>query len=346
LGVNLTPIMIKQVITLNDLRGKSLAVDANNYLYQFLSLVRTRNGTPLKDSAGNITSHLAGLMTRSTRLILDFGIDLVFVFDGKPPELKSKEIAKRRQQRDQAHQAWQQALESGDYKKAFSKAVMTSRLTKSMIEDAKKLLSLLGIPYVQALGEAEAQAAFMAKQGDVWGANSKDYDTLLFGTPKLVRFLTIHGKEYLPSKGITRPIKPELISLRGFLLHHEITLPQLIDIAILVGTDFNEGIKGVGPKTALKLIREYGKIENLPKKHLIKIPPKWLNVREIFLNPRITGHYNATYGHLQEKEVYTFLCDQREFDRKRVETIIERMKNVHRLRKQPKLEKWLPRHKQ
>jgi flap endonuclease-1 len=332
--------MIKKLLTLNDLRGKRLAVDANNYLYQFLSLIRTRDGTPLKDSKGNITSHLAGLMFRSTRLIRDFNIDLVFVFDGQPPVLKEEEIRKRHKQREKAFHEWQQALKTHDYAKAFSKAVMTSRLTQSMIEDAKKLLMFLGIPYVQAPSEAEAQAAYMAMQGDVWAASSKDYDSVLFGAPKLVRFLTIHGKEYLPSKGKARPLKPELITLHDFLSHHGITHSQLVDLAILVGTDFNRGIKGVGPKTALKLVKEYGRIENLPSKFLSKISPQYESVREVYLNPKTTDDYKLNYGSLREEELFSFLCDQRNFARHRVETVVQRMKEVYRLKKQTRLEKW------
>lgn len=340
MGVNLTPIMVKTPLTLNDLRGKRLAVDANNYLYQFLSLIRTRDGVPLKDSKGNITSHLAGLMFRSSRLIHDFNIDLVFVFDGQPPVLKKEEIRKRHEQREKAFREWQQALKAHNYAKAFSKAVMTSRLTQSMIEDAKKLLMFLGIPYVQAPSEAEAQAAFMAMRGNVWAASSKDYDAILFGAPKLVRFLTIQGKEYLPSKGKARPLKPELITLRDFLSHHGISRLQLIDLAILVGTDFNKGIKSVGPKTALKLIKEYGRIENLPSKLLSKIPPQYENVREVYLHPKTTDDYQLNYSSLREEELFRFLCDQRDFARHRVETVVQRMKEVYRLKKQTRLEKW------
>jgi flap endonuclease-1 len=343
LGVNLTPIIVKETLSLQDLKGRSLAVDANNYLYQFLSLVRTRDGTPLMDSRENITSHLAGLLFRSTRLIHDFNIDLVFVFDGKPPALKDREIKKRREKREKALQEWHEALEARDYARAFSKAVMTSRLTRSMVEDAKKLLTLLGIPHVQALGEAETQAAYMAMQGDVWAANSKDYDSLLFGAPRLLRFLTIHGQEYLPSKGVARPLKPELIELTSLLSHHEITRTQLVDLAILVGTDFNVGIKGVGPKTALKLIKKHGKIENLPDEILSKILPQYEEVRQLYLHPRTTAQYTLGYAPLQENELFRFLCDQRDFAPKRVETAVERMRRVYRRKKQTGLEKWLNR---
>ena len=343
MGVNLTPIIVKETLNLQDLKGRSLAVDANNYLYQFLSLVRTRDGTPLKDSQGNITSHLAGLLFRSTRLIHDFGIDLVFVFDGKPPALKNEEIRKRRQQREKARQEWQEALNARDYSRAFSKAVMTSRLTQSMVEDAKKLLTLLGIPHVQAPSEAEAQAAYMAMQGDVWAASSKDYDCLLFGAPKLLRFLTIHGQEYLPSKGVGRPLKPELIELAKLLSHHEITRAQLVDLAILIGTDFNVGIKGVGPKTAMKLVKKHGKIENLPDELLSEVTPQQKEVRKLFLHPETTAQYTLGYGPLQEDELFRFLCDQRDFAQERVETAVERMRYIRKHKKQAGLEEWFNR---
>jgi flap endonuclease-1 len=333
--------MVKKILSLEDLRGKSLAVDAQNYLYQFLSLIRMRDGTPLQDSHGNVTSHLAGLMFRSTRLIHDYGIPLVFVFDGEPPLLKQHEIMKRREQREKATREWQTALKAGDYATAFSKAVMTSRLTRPMIEDSKRLLQLLGIPSVQAPSEAEAQTAYMALKGEVWAASSKDYDSLLFGAPRLLRYLTITGQEFLPSKGISRPLKPELIELDKFLSSYEITREQLVDLAILIGTDFNEGVKGIGPKTALGLVKNYGKIENLPNEvKSVLETQNYLEVRRFFLEPKLTTDYTLKYGDLQEDELIRFLCDQRDFSKERVETVMQRMKTFYAERKQTELKEW------
>jgi len=336
--------MIKKILSLEDLRGQSLAVDAQNYLYQFLSLIRMRDGTPLQDSHGNITSHLAGLMFRSTRLIHDYDIYLVFVFDGQPPQLKQHEIMKRREMREKATQEWQTALKAGDYATAFSKAVMSSHLTRSMIEDSKRLLQFLGIPFVQAPSEAEAQTAYMALKGEVWAASSKDYDSLLFGAPRLLRYLTISGREFLPSKGVSRPLQPELIELDKFLSNHKITREQLIDIAVLIGTDFNEGLKGIGPKTALNLIKNYGKIENLPidVKGTLEVQ-NFQEVRRFFLEPKVTTDYTLRYGDLKEDELYRFLCDERDFSRERVEVVIRRMKAFYASRKQTELEKWFKR---
>ena len=337
----MTPIIVKKTIRLRDLRGKSLGVDANNMLYQFLALIRTPDGTPLKDSYENITSHLAGLMYRSTRLIHDYDLDLVLVFDGKPSSLKEQEILKRRELREKATLEWKKALKAGDYATAFSKAVMTSRLTKPMVDDAKRLLQLLGIPFVQAPGEAEAQTAYMAMRGDVWASSSRDYDSLLFGAPRLLRYLTISGREFLPSKRIFRPLKPELINLKRFLSHYGITRKQLIDLAILIGTDFNGGIRGIGPKTALKLMKKHGGIENLPEGIRSRVPPQYEDVRKIFYAPAVSSNYTLEYGNLQEEELYDFLCDQRDFSRKGVETAVQRMKKFYSDRKRVGLKKWL-----
>ena len=336
--------MIKKILRLESLRGKSFAVDANNMLYQFLALMRMPDGTPLQDSHGNITSHLAGLMFRSTRLICDYNIRLVFVFDGAPPKLKQREIVKRRKLREKATKEWKAALKAGDHITAFSKAVMTSRLTRPMTEDAKKLLKLLGIPFVQALSEAEAQTAYMAFRGDVWAASTKDYDCLLFGAPRLLRFLTVSGKEFLPSKGIARPLKPELINLSIFLSHYGITRKQLIDMAILMGTDFNEGIKGIGPKTAVTLLKKHGKIENMPTDIRSKIENQNIEqVRKIFLHPQVTSNYTLNYQSLNEDGLTDFLCNQRDFSSQRVETVIKRMKKFYASKGQTDLEEWFKR---
>jgi len=332
LGVLLTPIVEKKTLTLGDLKGKSFAVDGFNVLHQFLALIRTRDGTPLMDGEGHVTSHLVGLAFRTTRLISDYGMRLVFVFDGKPPTLKAGEVEKRRQARSKAEREYEEAVSRGDMAEAYSKAVMTGRLTRGALDDAKRLLDLLGIPWVQAPGEGEAQAAYMAIRGDVWASNSRDYDSLLFGAPRLVRYLTISGEEWLPSKGRARKLEPELIELGVLLAGLGITREQLIDLSILVGTDFNEGVKGVGPKTALKLIRQHGSIEALPADVRERLAPGYEAVRQIFLEPDVDTDYTMTPGRLREDELRAFLCGERSFSPDRVETLIDRMKAAGRQR--------------
>jgi flap endonuclease-1 len=326
LGVLLTSLIQKKELTLEELRGKSFAVDGLIVLHEFLALIRDRQGRSLVDAQGNITSHLVGLAFRTTRLVSDYDMKLVFVFDGKPSELKLEELEKRREARKRSEEEYRKAVEKGDLQKAFSKVVMTGKLTKKSLDDAKKLLNLLGIPWVQAPGEGEAQAAYMVQKGDVWASNSKDYDSLLFGAPRLVRFLSISSQEWLPSKGKARRVLPELIELNRFLDYYELTRSQLIDIGILIGTDFNKGVKGIGPKTALKLIKKHGEIEEIPSEIREKLPEKIDLIRDLYLNPIVTDEYSVTPGLLQEEALDAFLCIEKNFSTRRVQTLINRMR--------------------
>jgi flap endonuclease-1 len=322
-GVLLTPIIVKQTLSLEALHGALLAVDGPGELYQFLALIRLRDGTPLRDSKGRITSHLSGLFYRTTRLIADHALKLVFVFDGKPPALKTEEIARRREIKERYESEHAEALRAGDLVAAYSKATMTSRLTKEMIAEARELLRLLGIPVVQAPSEAEAQAAHMADVGSVWAAASKDYDSLLFGAPRVVRFLTISGREFLPSQGVARPIVPELIERDRFLGELGITREQLVDLAILVGTDFNDGVKGIGPKKALKLVREFGSIERMPDE--IRNGAGEVDaIRKLYLSPDTTEQYEIKFDEPDMPGIRQFLCDEREFSRDRVTAALDR----------------------
>src|SRR5438093_295849 len=313
MGVLLTPIVLKQDLALEDLRGKRFAVDANGELYQFLALIRLRDGSPLKDSHGRITSHLSGLFYRTTRLIADYGMELVFVFDGKPPGLKFPEILRRRSIKARYDAEHAAAIEAGDLATAYSKATMTSRLTRDMTEEARELLRLMGLPVVQAPSEGEAQASHMAATSDAWAAASKDYDCLLFGAPRLLRFLTISGKEFLPSKGAFRAITPELIETSTLLGHYGLTREQLIDVALLIGTDFNDGVKGIGPKKALKLVAEFGSIDSMPTEIRESLGPMVQDIREIFLNPDVTDDYEIRFAEPDLDGIVRFLCDEREF---------------------------------
>jgi flap endonuclease-1 len=326
-GVVLTPIITKDATTLAGLRGRTLAVDGNGELYQFLALIRLRDGTPLKDSKGRITSHLSGLFYRTTRLMSEYALKLVFVFDGVPPALKAREVAKRRTVKQKYEGEHAAAVARGDMAAAYSKSTMTSKLTREMVAEARELLRLMGIPTVQSPSEGEAQAAHMAATSpDIWAAASKDYDSLLFGAPNLVRFLSIAGKEFLPSQGTFRPIVPETLVLETLLDGWGITRESLVDLAMLVGTDFNEGIKGIGPKKALALVQRHGRIEDMPAdiREGLGDPETIDIVRRIFLEPNVSDEFEVQQGEPDLDGIFRFLCDEREFGRDRVSAAIER----------------------
>jgi len=327
-GVNLTPIALKETISLDRLAGRTLAVDASIELYQFLSIMRLPDGSPLSDGMGHVTSHLNGILFRSTRLISEHRARLLYVFDGKPPEMKRREIEKRRAAKEKAEREYEAAVARGDRAAAWSKVVMTTRLTRDMKEDAQRLLELLGIPWVQAPSEGEAQAAWFAKQGRAWAVSSKDYDTLLFGAPRLARFVGIQGREFLPSKRTSRIVPPELIDLATMLRSLGLTHRQLVEAAILVGTDFDEGVKGIGPKTAVKLMRECGRLEDLPAKVRDALPGNFDEIRAYFLEPEVDASPEVRLGRFDPEAVVDFLCVERGFAEERVRTAVDRLREV------------------
>ncbi len=335
MGVNLTSIVVRHATSLEALRGRTVAVDGNLELYQFLSIMRMRDGRPLMDDAGRVTSHLNGLLFRTTRLVTDYGIRPIFVFDGPPPELKRAEIAKRREAREKARREHEEAIARGDLGTAFSKAVSATRLTREMTEDAKTLLTYLGILWIQAPSEGEAEAAFLARRGDAWAAGSKDYDALLFGAPRLVRFLAVASTEFLPTLGRSRNVSPEVIDLEENLRALSLTREQLIDAALLVGTDFFEGVKGIGPKTAVKRVREWGSLDRAPPEVREKLPPNLGDIRAFFENPPVSEPAELRPPPLQPDAVVRFLCDERGFAAPRVRGVLDRLRAVrtsfHRL---------------
>jgi flap endonuclease-1 len=323
MGVVLTPIVQPRQTTLAELQGKTLAVDAHGDLYQFLALIRLRDGTPLQDAGGRVTSHLSGLFFRTTRLMAEHQLKLVCVFDGVPPPEKQQELHRRRAIKTRFEKGRAEALARGDLSDAYAKATMTSKLTREMVTEARELLTLLGLPVVQAPSEGEAQAAHMARRGDVWAAASKDYDTLLFGAPRLLRFLTISGREFLPSTGQFRRLVPEVIDLEAQLASWGITLESAIDLALLVGTDFNDGVRGIGPKKALALVRKHARIESMPDE-IREAMGDVDALRRIYLSPAVTDDYTMQFSEPDREGIVSFLCEERQFSRQRVMDALSR----------------------
>ncbi len=326
MGVNFKDLIPKTQVKLEDLSGKIIAIDAYNALYQFLAIIRQPDGTPLKDTTGKITSHLSGLFYRTSNL-LEMGLKPIYVFDGIPPTLKAAEIERRRQIKVEASAHYEKAVAKGDKEKMRKFAQATMTMKDYMEDDSKKLLDLMGIPCVQAPSEGEAQAAHMTKKGKADYCASQDYDSLLFGAPLLLRNVTISGRRKLPSKNVYVDIVPEVIELAKTLKECELTFEQLIDVGILIGTDFNpDGIKGLGPKTALKLIKENGTLENaLPhiKNAVFPVDPQ--RIREIFLHPEITDNYNLNWKEPDVGGVIDFLCRQKDFSEDRVRKSLDKM---------------------
>jgi len=321
MGVNLSAIIEGQKIDFDFLNGKILAIDSYNMIYQFLSSIRQADGTPLIDSKGRVTSHLSGLFYRTINLI-ERGLNLIFVFDGEPPDFKKLEIERRRKIREEAEEKWKTALEEGKLEEAQKYAKMSSSVSEEIINESKLLVSYLGFPVVQAKSEGEAQCAKICQDRNAFATASQDFDSLLFGSPRTLRNLSMSRAEYL-----------ELIELEKLNLKRE----ELILIALLVGTDYNPGIKGIGPKKALKLVKEHKTIENLKKNVEWDFEIDLETLYYFFLNPPVYEDYKIEFSNPQTEKIKKLLCDEHNFSEERVSKFLDKLNQIRKGGKQTSL---------
>ncbi|KAM0878811.1 hypothetical protein ACQ4PT_034631 [Festuca glaucescens] len=248
-----------------------------------IKVVVGRKGTEvLTNEAGEVTSHLQGMLNRTVRL-LEAGIKPVFVFDGEPPDLKKKELAKRSLKRDDASKDLHSAIEVGDEDSIEKLSKRTVKMTKKHNDDCKRLLGLMGVPVVEASGEAEAQCASLCENHKAYAVASEDMDSLTFGARRFLRHVTDLSFKKSP---VTEFEMSKVLEELGF------TMDQFIDLCILSGCDYCENIKGIGGQRALKLIREYGCIEevvpNLNKRYIVPEDWPYQEVRALFKKPNVT----------------------------------------------------------
>ncbi len=341
MGVALRPLFNPIEIDISALEGKKLAIDSYNLLYQFLTTIRQRDGTPLKDSEGRITSHLSGLFYRTMNLMKS-GIRPCFVFDGKPPSFKNETISSRINAKEIAKKEYKKALEEGNYDLAKTKAMQSAELTKEMVEEAKQLIEYMGLPIVQAPSEGEAQAAYMCNNGDVYASVSQDYDSLLFGAPILVRNLSISGRRKLPGRNLYTQISPEKIVLEEELNRLGLFREQLVMVGILVGTDYNpKGVFGIGPKKAYKLVKEKKEFDKVFSSvdWNFDISPK--EIFDFFMNPPIKKEYSLKWKPPNSAKIIELLCEVHGFSRTRVENALGRLVKVKKKEGQTTLDRFI-----
>jgi len=321
MGVNLGDIIPKKEIGFDELSGKTIAVDALNSLYQFLASIRQYDGTPLMNKDGEVTSHLSGLFYRTGKL-LKMGIKPIYVFDGKPHALKKQELKRRKEAKLEAQKKWEKAKAEGRLEDARKYAKRTSKMTSEMVEDSKQLLSLLGVPYVEAPGEGEAQCSLLVVRGDAWAVGSQDYDSLLFGAPRLVRGLTLSGMMELG-----------FVDLEEALTGAGLTRKQLIDVALLIGTDFNEGVRGIGPKKGLDAVVS-GKISEMDLGFDLGM------LEDVFLKHPVTEEYEISWDRVDEKGLVDFLTKKHDFAENRVKKTAHEFEESYRELTQQNITKW------
>jgi flap endonuclease-1 len=359
-------------VELKSLHGRKIAIDASMAIYQFLIAVRSggpnQQATMLTNAEGETTSHIQGMFNRTIRYMTE-GIRPVFVFDGKPPDVKSHELIKRREKREKAQAALAVASEEGNVEEQDKQSKRLVRAGTKENEDCRKLLTLMGVPVVTAPCEAEAQAAALCKAGLVYATGTEDMDALTFATPILVRKLTFANA----SKSMVQTMNYNKV-IEGLAISHD----QFVDLCIMLGCDYCDTIRGVGPKTALKLIREHGNIEKVietidRKKFVVpeswvpnekkldaqsddddeegvespskeenngivdteELIPAYVQARKLFNEHEVLNDIELKWKPCQAEDLQKFLVDDMGFNVDRVKNNIEKLQTAYKANSKP-----------
>ena len=339
MGLNLKDLVVREKTVLEVFSGKVIAIDAYNAIYQFLASIRGPDGLQLSDSEGRITSHLSGLLYRNVNF-LSLGIKPVYVFDGKPPSLKTAEIERRKQIKKDATVKYEKAVAEGNMEDARKYAQQTTSMKDGMVEESKQLLTFFGIPYIDAPSEGEATAAHLTNTGQAYASASQDFDSILCGAKRLVRNFTNSGRRKIPNRNTYIDIVPEIIETQKTLDSLELTREELIDVGILIGTDFNpNGFERVGPKTALKMIKQHRRLEDIPQIQEQLEELDFNQIRNIFLNPEVADPGEIVFEEINYESISNYLVNERSFSEDRVQSTLNRLKKALE-KKSQNLDQW------
>ena len=339
MGLNLKELVVREKTTLEAFSNKIVAIDAYNAIYQFLASIRGQDGLQLTDGEGRITSHLSGLLYRNVNF-LSLGIKPVYVFDGKPPSLKTAEIERRKQIKKDATVKYEKAISEGNMEDARKYAQQTTSMKDGMVKESKEFLTYFGIPYVEAPSEGEATAAHLTNTGQAYASASQDYDSVLCGAKKLVRNFTSSGRRKIPNRNTYIDVLPEIIETQKTLDSIKMTREELIDVGILIGTDFNpNGFERIGPKTAMKLIKQHKRLEDIPQiqEQLGKI--EYEKIRQIFLNPDVADVDEIIFNEVDYDGILNYLVKERSFSEDRIQSTLNRLKKALE-KKSQNLDQW------
>ena len=339
MGLNLKDLVVREKTSLEVFSTKTIAIDAYNAIYQFLASIRGPDGLQLSDSEGRITSHLSGLLYRNVNF-LSLGIKPVYVFDGKPPSLKTAEIERRKQIKKDATVKYEKAMAEGKLEDARKYAQQTTSMKDGMVKESKQLLTYFGIPYIEAPSEGEATAAHLTNTGQAYASASQDFDSILCGARRLVRNFTNSGRRKIPNKNTYVDIVPEIIETQKTLESLNLTREELVDVGILIGTDFNpNGFERIGPKTALKLIKQNSRLEDIAQIQEQLNEIDFQQIRDIFLNPKVAQVDEIVFDEIDYSSITDYLVKERSFSEDRVQSTLNRLKKALE-KKSQNLDQW------
>jgi flap endonuclease-1 len=339
MGLNLKELVVREKTTLEAFSSKVIAIDAYNAIYQFLASIRGPDGLQLSDSEGRITSHLSGLLYRNINF-LSLGIKPVYVFDGKPPSLKTAEIERRKQIKKDATVKYEKAIAEGNMEDARKFAQQTTSMKDGMVKESKQILTFFGIPYIDAPSEGEATAAHLTNTGQAYASASQDFDSILCGAKRLIRNFTNSGRRKIPNRNTYVEIEPEIIETQKTLDFLGITREQLVDVGILIGTDFNpNGFERIGPKTALKMIKQHSRLEDIPQIQEQLNEIDYEQIRKIFLDPIVGDVKDIVFGNVDYEGMTNYLVRERSFSEDRIQSSLTRLKKALE-KKSHNLDKW------
>lgn len=340
MGLQIGDIISKKQIEFSDLKGKIIAVDAFNAIYQFLTTIRQPDGTPLKDSKGNITSHLSGLFYRNIKLITE-GVKLIYVFDGEAPELKGATREKRLEAKKIAKEKYEKAVDEEDVESMGKYARSEVHLDEKKIKESKELLQAMGIAVVQAPGEGEAEASYLVEKGFGYAVASQDYDCLMFKTPLLIQNLSMSRKRKTISGYIE--VFPQVIKLEEVLKELGINQEQLICLGILCGTDYNPGgVKGIGPKKSLAIVKEFKTKEKIfnaigkEKLEKYEINFDWKKIYNEIEKPNVKKDVKIEFPKIDKEKIKEILLKY-EFSEERINNQLEKLDEVKKAKQQKTL---------
>ena len=339
MGLNLKELVVREKTTLEAFSSKVIAVDAYNAIYQFLASIRGPDGLQLADSEGRITSHLSGLLYRNINF-LSLGIKPVYVFDGKPPSLKTAEIERRKQIKKDATVKYEKAIADGNMEDARKFAQQTTSMKDGMVKESKQILTFFGIPYIDAPSEGEATAAHLTNTGQAYASASQDFDSILCGAKRLIRNFTNSGRRKIPNRNTFVEIEPELIETQKTIDALGVSREQLVDIGILIGTDFNpNGFERIGPKTALKMIKQHSRLEDIPQIQEQLQAIDYEQIRKIFLEPLVANVDEIVFGNVDYDGMMNYLVKERSFSEDRIQSSLNRLKKALE-KKSHNLDQW------